>query len=149
MNTHDSRAGPGAQKGEQGPPSKAALPPPDQPPRRDSAFLYATASGDGSPSISPASLTDIPGTPYDGGTDTGWCDVDGIRGRVVILRVPDGGRLSRFIQNLLLDADSGGPPPDDHDALSGVREPLPVPPFAGGSAVAAAAAVPERELVLV
>ena len=37
------------------------------------------------------------------GTDTGWCEVDGIRARVVIVRAPDGGRLSRCIQNLLLD----------------------------------------------
>ena len=158
---HDSRAGPGAQKVEQGPPSKAALPP-DQLPSRDAVFLYATPSAEVSPTSLSAGLTDTADAGYDGAsggapeplpgsTDTGWYEVDGIRARVVIVRAPDGGRLSRFIQDLLLDVDLGGPPPDDHDRLSGVREPVPVFPHSGGSAVAVAVAVPDgdREPVLV
>ena len=159
MDTHDDRAGPGAKKGEQGSRAKLSLPP-DQPQARDQAAFYANASGDDSPTFPSGGLTDFPHAGRQSasgempqvplsGTDTGWSEVDGIRARVVILKSPDGGRLSRCIQDLLLDGDAGGPPPDDHDALSGVRELVPVSPRAGGSAAAVAAAVPERELVLV
>lgn len=159
MDTHDTRAGPGAQKGEQGSPCKTALPP-EQPPARDSSFSYANASGGDLPTAPAQDSTDLTGAGYDGasggvpealpyGADADWHEVDGKLTRVVIRRVPDGGRLSRFISNLLLDGDVGGPPLDDHDGLSGVREPLPVPPCAGGPAVAVAVPEEYREPVLV
>ena len=113
MDTHNTRAGPGAQKGGQGSRAKLSLPP-DQPQARDQAAFYANRSAEDSPTFPSAGLMDIPGAGHDGasgempqaplsGTDTGWCEVDGIRARVVIVRAPDGGRLSRCIQNLLLD----------------------------------------------
>lgn len=134
---HNTRAVPGAQKGEQGPPSKAALHL-DQPPSRDAVFLHANPSGTDTPTSSAPVSADLPGTGHDSGNDTGWYEVDGIRARVVILRAPDGGRLSQFIQNLLLDGDDG---------FAGAKVPVPVLPRSGDDAVAAA--IPERELVLV
>ena len=84
---HGSRAGPGAQKEEQGSPSKTALPP-DQPPRRDSVFFYANPSGGDSPTIPSADSADLPDAGYDGasggmpeaplsGTDSGRYEADG------------------------------------------------------------------------
>lgn len=84
---HGSRAGPGAQKGEQGSPSKTALPP-DQPPAKDLASFYANPSGGDSPTIPSADSADLTGTGHDGASgsvpeappgaaDTGWDEVDG------------------------------------------------------------------------
>ena len=132
---HDSRAGPGAQKGSRGLPCKAASTP-DQPPAQESASFHANASGKISPTVPPADLPDarLHGASGDvpealpGGAYADWHEVDGRRTRIVILRVPDGGRLSRAIQDLLLDGGVSGPPLDDHDGLSGVRGPRPVSP---------------------
>ena len=87
MDTHNTRAGPGAQKVEQGPPSKAALPP-DQPPRRDPIFFYANPLRPDSPTSYAPVSADLPGAGHDGasggapealpcGTDSGRYEADG------------------------------------------------------------------------
>lgn len=113
MATQHGRDRPQAQGGEQGLTAKPTLPP-DQPQARDQAAFYANPSVEDSPTFPSAGLMDVPGAGHDGAsgempqaplswTDTGWHKVDGIRARVVIVSAPDGGRLSRCIQNLLLD----------------------------------------------
>ena len=167
MDTLHGRDGPGTGgRGRDGPARKARCrgtsfaatsPASDQPPSSsESVFPYATASEGGS-TTPLTGLTDLfgvegPGAPaylsewLPGGADVGWHDVDGIRLRLWVRREPDGGRLGKFIQDLLVDSDFRDPPQDDHSGLTGVREPLPVLPHTGDAA--AAVAIPaSRELI--
>lgn len=124
---HDSRAGPGAQKREQGPPSRAALPL-DRTPTQDSASLYATPSSDASQSAagddgaSPAGQVHGPDAPAPGGLgseDTGglavgfppddgpvlWQRDLGVQGRfrtsVRVIGLEDGGQRARLLRELV------------------------------------------------
>ena len=127
MDTHDDRAGPGAQKGEQGPPSRAALPP-DRTLAQDSASLYATPSSDASQfaassdAASPADQCCGPDVSAPGGLgseDTGglavgfppddgpvlWQRDLGVQGRfrtsVRVIGLEDGGQRARLLKSLV------------------------------------------------
>ena len=125
---HDDRAGPGPQKGEQGAPPQYSLSP-DQPPARDPAFSYATASPGASQSaagadgVSPAhqgygpdapasgslshedtgGLTD--GFPPDDGGAVLWQGDLGVQGgfrtRLRVIGLEDGGQRARLLKELL------------------------------------------------
>ena len=136
MDTTNDRAGPGTKRGRGGFGRRTSTP--DQPLTSESASSYATASGRGPATALQTGLTDLSGAD--------WHVVDGIRFRLLVRREPDGGRLSKFIQRLLLDGDTEGPPLDDDDGLDGVREPRPVLPGTGDAAVAVAIPA-NRELV--
>ena len=124
---HDSRAGPGAKKGEQGSTAEPSLPP-DQPPARDPAFLYANASPGASQSAagddgaSPADQCCGPDAPVPGslGPETAdqlaggfppddgpvlWQRDLGVQGRfrtsVRVIGLEDGGQRARLLKSLV------------------------------------------------
>ena len=137
MEISNSRDGPGKSKRGQGGFGRRASTP-DQPLTSESAYLYATASDGDSTTALQTGLMDLSGAD--------WHVVDGIRFRLLVRREPDGGRLSKFIQRLLLDRDTKGPPLGGDHGLTGVREPRPVLPGKGDAT--AAVAIPDgRELL--
>ena len=122
-----SRADPGAQTGEQGPPSKAALPP-DQPPAKDWVFSYPNVSSDapqfaaGADGASPADQGYGPDVPESG--NPGPQDADGLadgfppddgavlwqgdlgvqgrfRTRIRVIGLEDGGQRARLLRELV------------------------------------------------
>ena len=147
MDTLHGRAGPGARKRGRGGFGRQASTPNQAPSSSESAYLYATAS-DGNTTITPsAGLTDLSGArshetsgdvpeALPAGAVSEWHEVEGRRFRLVVRRRPDGGRLIRLIQDLLLDEGIEDTPLDDDEGLAGVRELVLIPPCSGDAAAA-------------
>ena len=157
MVTGHRRTGSGTRKRGRGGPVNLPSTPGQPPSASESAFAHDKALANDSPPS--------PGARFILGADSGdtpegssvrfRIGTDGGQGQLQVLTAPDGGRLSRFLLNLL-DDDDGDMLTDDHDqdpccdvddGCTGVREPQPRPkPVPSGTL---AACVDPAEVALV